>query len=230
MGPGPKTVTDIARETGMGNSTAYKLLETLQLMGYVERTPFTTYKLGVALVRLASSYLSDQNGFVAIAEPHLRKLNQLTGETIHLGIRDESHVIYLSKLESTQVVRMHSKVGDKSPLYCTGLGKAILARMAEDELDEYLSKAELVRYTDTTLTTPADIRNEIEKIRNQGYSIDNSEHTEDIRCIAISLQYSNRQCGAMSISAPKYRMDDDTLLSYLPQLLRARDEILQARS
>ena len=224
---GPKTVTEISRDTGISKATVYKLLETLQLMGLVERTPFTTYKLGVGVVRLARSYLSEQNGLAAIAEPYLRQLNELTGETIHLGLQDGLEIVYLVKLESTQVVRMHSNVGQASPMYCTGLGKAILSSLDDSNIEDYLKQVELHRYTSTTITKPELLRLEVQRIRKRGYAMDNGEHSEDVRCIAVAFPHNRKQWAAISISAPLYRMEDATIQAYAPHLLKARSAILR---
>jgi len=223
---GARGVSEIARNTGLSKATAFKLLETLQQIQYVEKKGEQAhYGLGLGLAKLAHSSLSDMD-LVSVARSYLEDLNQQTGETIHLGIADGTSVVYVMKLESRQAIRMYSRVGISAPMYCTGIGKALLSTFDDDALDRYLTAVELRRFTGQTITTREELLAEIGRIRHNGYSIDNSEHEEDVRCIALPLYRNNRLYGAMSISAPSYRMTDETLLGYLPALERSQKDIL----
>lgn len=219
-------VSEIARSTGISKATTFKLLETLQQIQFVEKKGDQAhYGLGVGLAKLAHSSLSNMD-LVSVSRPYLEELNRQTGETIHLGIADGPSVVYVMKLESRLAVRMYSRVGISAPMYCTGIGKALLSTFDEDTLQEYLTEVELHPFTAQTITTQDHLVREIAQIRYQGYSIDNSEHEADVRCIAVPLYRNNRLYGAMSISAPSYRMSDETLLGYLPVLLKNQREIL----
>lgn len=223
---GARGVSDIARHTGLSKATTFKLLETLQQIQFVEKNENQAqYGLGFGLAKLARTSLMEMD-LVSVARPYLEELNQWTGETIHLGIADKTSVVYVMKLESRQAVRMYSRVGISAPLYCTGIGKALLTCFDDEALAQYLSTVELKRFTDQTITTSAGLLNEIQHIRESGYSVDNSEHEEDVRCIAVPLCRDQHLFGAMSISAPKYRMTDEVLLSYLPALQKSQQEIL----
>lgn len=222
----PKGVSEIARETGLNKATVFKLLETLQSVGFVEKTKNTSYHLGIGLIKLAHSALQ-QVDLVRLAYPYLENLNEQTGETVHLGVLDGDRVVYVAKLESKQSIRMYSKVGKSSPLYCTGLGKAILSTFSDRQLSDYLEHTNLQRFTNTTLCTAADIINEVQKIRANGYAVDNSEHEQDVRCIAVPLFSGGKLFGAISVTAPSYRMTDEKMLEYLPFLKQCRNNILE---
>jgi DNA-binding IclR family transcriptional regulator len=222
----PQSLSEISVGTGLNKATAYKLLETLQMVRYVEKNKDAGYRLGIGLAKLAYSSLQSLD-IVQVATPFLEVLNEQTGETVHLGVLDRDEVVYVSKLESKQAVRMYSKVGNASPLYCTGIGKAILSTFSEERLSQYLDGRTFHRFTDSTITTAEGLRNEVNKIRQMGYSVDNCEHERDVRCIAVPLYRDNRLYGAMSVSAPSYRMTDDTLTKYLSLLKQCQHEILE---
>lgn len=209
----------------MNKTTVFKLLETLQLVGFVEKSIHDSrYKLGFGLIKIAHNSLQSLD-IVALTTPFLEQLNKETDETIHLAVLNEKSLIYVAKLESTQSVRTISRIGRTAPLYCTGMGKAMLSTFSRDELDRYFAEIKLEQYTASTITNKQQLIEEVQKIKLQGYAIDNSEHEEDIRCIAVPLTAKSQLYGAISLSAPKYRMDDITLNSYLPLVMAAQQNI-----
>lgn len=226
--PHSKGVSEIARDLNMNRATVYKLLETLQLVGFVHKKQSdSTYTLGPGLARLAHRAY-EQLDIASIAQPFLEVLNRETKETIHLGIADENMVVYVAKLESTQAVRMHSRVGNASPLYCTGIGKALLSSWGEEALDHYVRNTEFRRYTPSTITDGITLRSALQDIRKNGYAMDNCEHEEEVRCIAFPLYKDGVLYGAFSVTAPSYRMDDHTVKRYIPLMKACQDKILAA--
>lgn len=223
--PQGQGTSEIARQIHMNKTTVFKLLETLQLVGFVEKSLHDSrYKLGFGLVKIAHNSLQNLD-IVTLTAPFLEQLNKETGETIHLAVQNEHSLIYVAKLESTQAVRTISRIGRTAPLYCTGMGKAMLSTFSTERLDSYFASVDLERYTTSTITDKQQLIDELAQIRAQGYSIDNSELEDDIRCIAVALTANSQLVGAISLSAPKYRMDDETLHRYLPLVLAAQREI-----
>ncbi|WAH38029.1 IclR family transcriptional regulator [Alicyclobacillus dauci] len=219
-------VSRIARDLGMNRATVFKLLETLQLVGFVhKRESDSTYSLGPGLARLAHRAY-EQLDITTIAQPSLERLNNQTKETVHLGIEDENMVVYVSKLESKQAVRMHSRVGNASPLYCTGIGKAIMSTWDDEKVHTYLRERELKQYTPNTITDANTLLKVLQDIRINGYAMDNSEHEMEVRCIAAPLYKDGILYGAFSVTAPTYRMDDGTVQRYIPLVKSCQTEIL----
>lgn len=219
-------LNQISAETNMNKATVFKILETLQVIGYVEKERDARYRLGIRLVELSRLALN-QLDIVKIVEPYIEVLNYQSGETVHFGVLGKSEVIYVSKLESKQVVRMYSRVGNASPLYCTGIGKAILSTFSEEKLDKYISEVTFRRYTENTIVTSHDLRAELSKIRLMGYSVDNCEHERDVRCIAVPIYTNGYLYGALSLTSPSYRMTDKALETFLPLLKECREGILE---
>jgi DNA-binding IclR family transcriptional regulator len=225
----PQGVSEIARSTGLNKATVYKLLETLQDVRFVEKTDLSQYRLGIGLVRLAQSSI-DQIDLVSIAQPVLVKLNDKTGETVHLGVMDRNRVVYVAKLESRQAVRMYSSIGKSAPMYCTGIGKALLSKYSVEQLTQYFTDVQRVPYTSSTIVAEDALRRELLRIQAQGYSMDDGEHEEDVRCIAIPLYKGQELYGAISVSAPKYRFDDAALHRWLPLLQVAQAKMVDKLS
>ncbi|MFD1674201.1 IclR family transcriptional regulator [Alicyclobacillus fodiniaquatilis] len=224
--PHAKGVSEIARDLGMNRSTVYKLLDTLQQVGFVHKSERNaTYTLGAGLVRLAHQALN-QLDIRTFAQNALAELNHATQETIHLGILDEDMVVYVAKLESKQTVRMHSRVGNTSPLYCTGIGKAILSTWSEERLDAYFARTKLHKYTAHTVTDEMALRQMLQQIAQQGYAMDDCEHEAEVRCMAAPLYKNNVLYGAFSVTAPVYRFDDDTAARYIPLVKACQKDIL----
>jgi DNA-binding IclR family transcriptional regulator len=114
---------------------------------------------------------------------------------------------------------MYSQIGNRAPLHCTGVGKAVLAFLPEEQREALLNGGDLQRYTDNTLTDPDVLRAHLAQIRAQGFAIDNGEHEEHVRCIAAPLFARTGQVvGAISIAAVSYRVNLPTLLSWQPML------------
>ncbi|WP_317951384.1 IclR family transcriptional regulator, partial [Rossellomorea marisflavi] len=162
-----------------------------------------------------------------IAQPHLEAFQARTNETVHLGILDHIHVVYVAKIESQNPVCLYSKVGKNIPLYCSAMGKAILADQSDEEIRRYLNSIEMVKMTDKTITTHEGFFDEIEKVRAQGYAFDNSEHENEVFCVGTSITTSGgKNVGAISVSVPTYRLTDEVLQNLIKEVETCRNNIL----
>lgn len=164
------------------------------------------YELGPRLLSLAARAWSS-NSFRLIAEPHLHQLHDQTGETVHLGVLMGQDVIYLDKVESLNTVRMHSQIGNASPAYCTGVGKAMLAVLEMPRIKGVIKGIEFRKFTSTTLTSAQALEDELEIIRQTGFAFDREEHEDGIHCIAAAIYTSDsRLVAGISITAPVFRI------------------------
>jgi DNA-binding IclR family transcriptional regulator len=167
-------------------------------------------------LRLASKAWSD-NQFRLVAEPHLRRLHDLTGETVHLGVLSGSEVIYLDKVEGRQVVRMHSQIGNASPTYCTGVGKAALSALSDEALERRIAALRFHLHTPATLPDADALRREIAEIRRSGVAYDREEHEAGIHCVAAPIHSPSRDFVAgVSVTAPAYRIPMAKLRQWEP--------------
>jgi DNA-binding IclR family transcriptional regulator len=213
-------LSTIAREARLAKSSTHRLLQTLMKNGYVAQDSSHSdhYFPTLKLLTLSNKLIEDTNLSI-VARPHLEFLARASGETVHLVLLDQGSVVYIEKVESPNPIRMYSQIGNRAPLHCTGVGKAVLAFLPEKQREAFLNSDPLRRYTDHTLAQPDVLREHLVQIRAQGYAIDNGEHEEHVRCIAMPLFARNGQVvGAVSIAAVSYRVEVPTLLSWQPLL------------
>ncbi len=222
----PPRFTDLLQMVDQPRGTLHRQVSNLIEEGLLSVRRDHSYELGLTLLKLASRAWAG-NQFRTIAEPHLRRLHEETGETVHLGVLQGVDVIYLDKVESRQAVRMHSQIGNASPVYCTGVGKAALAAMTEAEFDKLIAVIPFQRHTETTLTSCEALRAEIEEIRRTGIAFDRQEHEPGIYCIAAPIHSRDREFVAgISTTAPSYRVSIEQLTQWTPLVKAAASGIM----
>jgi len=194
-------LVELGKETGMHKSTVFRHAATLVKLGFLEQDLETErYRLGTAILELAGQCLAGRE-IRQQALPYLRDLMMKTGETVHLGILDGGQVVYIDKVEFPGPIRLHSMIGGRAPAHCTALGKAILAHCTEEEVAVVL-KDGLSAPTPKSITDPMRFRDELASVRAQGYSVDDEENREGIRCVGAPVfDFYKRPIGAISVSA-----------------------------
>ncbi|VBB09868.1 transcription regulator iclr n-terminal [Lucifera butyrica] len=222
----PQPLNAIARETGLTNSTALKILETLLQIGYVKKDRDKKFSIGTSLIHYSHKAINDLE-IKDIAQPYLEELQQISGETVHLGIQDKDNVIYITKIESTKAVCTYSTIGKNLPMYCSSMGKSILAARSDEYLAGYLQRNPLHPFTRNTITREQDFRREIAKVREQGYAIDNCEHEEEVICIGTALTKGGKIHGAISIGIPEYRATAPVRQEIIAAVLQCKQKTLQ---
>jgi DNA-binding IclR family transcriptional regulator len=151
-----------------------------------------------------------------IAHPHLVNLMVKTGQTVHLAIKEGYEGIYIEKIEGPNSLPMMSRIGMKINLYATAFGKAILAHLSEKEIEEYLENVELKKRGKNTITDPNKLKNELKKIRERGYSIDNEENEIGIFCIGAPIfNYDKKVIAGVSISMSASRAEEEKVNEYI---------------
>ncbi|MBS9721386.1 IclR family transcriptional regulator [Tianweitania sp. BSSL-BM11] len=203
----PRGVTDLASELQFTKSNVHRLLATLQAQGYVRQIPpHSTYELTTKLWELGNNVIRKMD-LITVAQPAMRRLAERTGETIHLSVLDGSDVIYVDKIESAHHIRAHTSVGARAPAYTVATGKAMLAQMPEAYLDERFN-GHLERYTATTRTSLAELKQDLEQVKTQGYaSVSHGEWRDGIAAVACAiLGRSGDLVGAIGMSGPDTRL------------------------
>ncbi len=223
----PLRFRDLAARIDQPKATLHRQIANLIEEGLVELRGDQTYGLGLRLLKLAArSWGTSQ--FRLIAEPHLRRLHALTGETVHLGVLRGVEVIYVDKVESQQAVRMHSQIGNASPVYCTGVGKAALSTLADGDVHALMQKISFVRHTPHTLTDADALTRELADIRREGVSYDREEHEPGIHCVAAPIHSVDRRLAAgISVTAPVYRISRAQLEDWREAVVGAADAIME---
>jgi IclR family KDG regulon transcriptional repressor len=220
-------VTKLSKATNINKSTVFKILFTLSQKGYVERVPDSEdYRLGVKFLQLGSTIL-DQMDLRSIAMPYLQQLSVTTKETVHLGILDNFEVVYIEKFDSVEhSIRMHSQVGKRSPLHCTGMGKVLLSGFSDVEIREIFSKRILKKYTDATITEVNKLVEEIGSVRKNGHAFDDMEHEEGIRCISVPIwDRTKRIIAAISVSVPVMFLTEERIPFIIEELKKTSKQI-----
>ncbi|MGS2778193.1 IclR family transcriptional regulator [Robertmurraya sp. GLU-23] len=215
-------IARLSEQVGLSKSTVHRLLATLSNMNYVVKdSESDKYKLGFQVLFLSRNILNN-NDIVNTAKPYLERLSHDVNETVHLCIEDRGEIVYIDKIESNQTIRMFSRVGNRAPMYCTAVGKILYSGMESDHFEELISKVNFIPKTESTITTPEGLRDEINKIKKQKYALDNIENEEGIRCIAAPIyNHTGKIIASFSISGPSNRvtMDkiNDTLIDKMRQ-------------
>jgi len=202
------SVSEVAARLGMNRSASHRFLATLREMGYVEKNANARYQATFRIFELGMK-VADRFEIRRMARPYLRELQQAYNETVNLGYWDGQQIIHLDKVESREILRMDPGIGTPSPAYCTGLGKAILAFLPEEELNYYLSSVVLEPLTPNTIASKQKLMEELNLTRQRGYAIDNEELSRWLRCVASPVfGYGDHPVFAISVSGPISRMTD----------------------
>ncbi|WP_291329509.1 IclR family transcriptional regulator [Desulfovibrio sp. UCD-KL4C] len=199
------SVTEIANLLDLSKSTAYSLISTLAQNGYLEQNPKDSrYSLGLKLLRLGGQ-VRRHSILVRRATPFLEKLVQEFSETVHLTVERNGMVVYIEKIRGKKAVFMQSEVGAENPMYCTAVGKCLLAFMPETRRERLLKQMEpLERRGPNSITSIDELRQELETIRKRGFSIDDEEHVAGLMCIAAPVFTHNGEIVAsVSLSGAK---------------------------
>ena len=224
---GSMGLQELSTALDLNKSTVHRILNSLICMDYVRQDPETVkYSLSFKICGLSNQILS-QNSMIDIARPFIKELSANSGETVHLVQLDGINATYIDKVEASRnSVRMISMVGKSIPLYCSGVGKAILADMPDAKIESIWKQSFIQQLTEHTVTRFVDFMNLIEETRRTGYALDNEENEIGVRCIAVSLKgYNGKSTYAISISAPKDRMSDARILQLREMILKTKHQI-----
>lgn len=202
----PVRFSELLETSRFPKATLYRIVQTLTNQGMLAFDPDRgTYAPGVRLVRLAHAAWRSAS-LAPIAASHIDVLSAEVGETVHLAQLDHAQVVYVDKRNAADPVPMYSQSGKVGPAYCTGVGKAMMAFLPEDELANVLAQQSYHRFTPTTHTSAESLRGELADIRANGYGFDREEHEPGIICVALPiLTETNRVLGALSVTSTTTR-------------------------
>jgi len=199
---------DISRKVGIPKTTTHRMLAALTKGGLLDRNPETgKYRIGPELYILGSLYLSTTD-FLKAAEPVIKTLNGLTGETVNVGIFDKGHVIMVAREESQYALRFSRNVGTVLPAYASGMGKAFLSELTEVELDSLYPEEKLLPITSKTIATKTELKLDLQQIRKTGLSFNREGGHEGIEGIgSVIRDASGKAVAGMSITVPVIRIN-----------------------
>jgi IclR family transcriptional regulator, KDG regulon repressor len=198
---------EVCREVALHKSTAFRIVGTLEAAGYLEKNPISgRYRPGPKFLRIENLLLqSEPVRWVALAP--LQELVRRTGETAHVGVLWESDAVTVQLVDGTHAVRMHGAIGKRVAAHTSALGKALLAHFTDDEIDAFIARFGLRALTPRTVTDPATLKATLREIRARGYTIDDGEVEEGLRCIGVAVpEPADRPFAALSVSGPRSRL------------------------
>jgi IclR family transcriptional regulator, KDG regulon repressor len=217
----PLSAPEVAERCGLTRPTTYRLISTLAARGYVASGQDGRYRLGTKMLSL-SKRLIENAQLPQLARSDLEALSQEAGESVHLGVLEDTEVLYVDKVESVSAARMYSMVGTRNPLHSTSLGKAILAFLPESERAMLLGRIAYTERTSNTITDRDQLERHLELVRAQGFAVDDVENEEGIRCVGVPiLGNAGLPIAAVSVSGPTVRMTSDRVRELAPALLDA---------
>lgn len=224
---GAMGLQELSSKLKLNKSTVHRILNSLICMDYVRQdTESLKYSLSFKICGLSHQIL-EKNSIIDIAHPYIKELSTASGETVHLVQIDGINATYIDKVEASQnSVRMISMVGKSIPLYCSGVGKAMLADMPDEKIESIWKRSSIHKLTEHTITKYVDFIKLIGEIRKNGYALDDEENELGVRCIAVALKgYDGKSTHAISISAPKDRMSNERILELKEMILKSKRQI-----
>jgi DNA-binding IclR family transcriptional regulator len=203
---GQATFQSITQDLHLPNSSAHQLLLNVTQRGFAEYDPANrTYRLGMRVWELGQAY-NQAADLPALAQPLMDELVNVVGETVQLGRLDGTEEVHLAISETSHPVKLYSVVGLRLPAHVTGIGKALLAGLTDEEIRELYRDTELERFTEKTITDVDALILVVHKIRSRGQAEDNEEYAIGCRCIARPIREADGTIiAAMSVSVPTPR-------------------------
>lgn len=216
---------ELAKELDMNHTKIYRILETLEKNGFVLKDSVTKkYSLGYSILELGMTMYEGTN-IKEVIYPILEGLSNKAGESIFLTALDKDEAITLEVVQPENKVKYSVSVGSRAPLYVGASYRAILAYLPDEQIATILGTDTLKKYTSNTMVEPESIKQELSNIRERGWAISKGEYTEDVIAIAVPLFEAGQIIGSITISGPHYRITEKDILSFLPSLKEASNEL-----
>jgi IclR family transcriptional regulator, KDG regulon repressor len=198
--------TQLGKLSGLPGSTLHRFLMNLKSADFLTIDESGNYHLGMACVSLGQAAIG-QLDVRRLSLPYLQELNHRTRETVHLTVRIGLSAVYVEKLDSPEPLRIHSRIGAMVPLYCSAVGKILLAYLPDAEQFKVLDQLEIRRFTANTVGNLQELQTQLKKVRKAGYACDLEEHEVHIRCIAAPIfDHGGNVNASLSITGPAFRM------------------------
>lgn len=222
----PLSAQEVAQHCSLSRPTAYRHLVTLATRDYVTTCDDgRSYQVGPKVLELGKSFL-DRLDLPELARASMRELSRTSQETVHLTVLDGTEILYVAKVDGPQSVRMYSAIGTRNPLYCTAMGKAILAFLAPEKRTALLDQTTLAPRTANTITDRTTLYRHLELVRSQGFAIDDVEFEEGIRCLGAPIfNHTGQVTAAISISGPAYRLSNSRLQELSGHVVKTSEAI-----
>jgi DNA-binding IclR family transcriptional regulator len=231
---GPRTLTEVARATGLSKPTAHRLLASLGYESLVlKNRSENVYLLGPGILRLVQEATDGLGSIAVLARPDLEELWEKTGETITLHVRIGLERICIEEIASPSSIRYVATVGSSAPLHVGSAGKVLLAFEEPDELAKTISQMPLTALTDETIIDRAELVSELDRVREQGWASSIGERVPEAGAVSVPVMSNGRVAAALSVLGPASRMTPERQLEIVPQATKAAatlEKVLKAAS
>ena len=214
---GALRLAELEAATGLPLPTIHRLIRSLVHNGYVRQEPSRRYALGPQLIRLGETAGRSLGSWAG--RQHLAELVAEIGETANMAVLQGDDVVYVAQVPSVHSMRMFTEVGRRVPPHCTGVGKALLSQLPDDEVRVMLRRTGMPARTARTITDPDVLIGELAEIREQGWAVDNGEQEIGVRCVAVPVKDAPTRA-AISVSGPSGRITLGRIADIAPVLQR----------
>ncbi len=224
-------ISELAREIGLGRSTTHRYVATLAALGYLQQDPATRkYRLGPRVLDLGFSAINSME-LRELAAPHLQQLSDESGFTVNMAVLDGGDIVYVERCRSSRAgqreIDLNLHVGSRMPAYCTSMGKVLLAFLEPQQRDALIDGSTLQRRGPNTLTTRRSLQAELERVRREGFAINNEELAYGLRSIAAPVRgHDGAVAAAVNLAVHSSMVSMQELVARLtPALLQTAAEI-----
>jgi IclR family pca regulon transcriptional regulator len=214
-------ITEISRTLNLSIGSVQRITTTLQKLGYLRKDERAQgYILGHKAWGLGLSIIKDID-LKKIAHPYLEELSNEIGETVNLAILDGTDIVYVDRIKTEQIININLSIGSRLPAYCTSMGKCLLAFLLDSELLELLNKIDMKPVTPNTITDKDKLLDELQKVRESGFSLNNKELEIGLMSMAAPIRdASQRVIAAANIAVPSSRATLEVLRNrFAPKLI-----------
>ena len=219
--PDGETLAELGRRTRIPKSTLFRILTTLQIHHCVQWSDQDhRFRLGHHLWFLGRGFVEQCQPY-RVAESHMKRLSDATGETVFMAQLEGSIMVYLRRVDGRNAVAMMRNLGQYTPVYCTASGRAILAYLPTEEVDAVLDAQDLLQHTEKTIADRAQLMTRLEEVRRQGYALVDAEYNRDLLCISAPVfDHEDRPCAALTLAMLSSRSSDTAMVEEYAALVR----------
>jgi DNA-binding IclR family transcriptional regulator len=218
-------VTELADELDHSKSTVHSHLRTLEERKVLVREG-DGYRMSLRILNMAN-HVREQVGNYEVIRSEVETLAEETGEIAQFGLEEHGKVSYLYKMTSERAVETASRVGSQQPMYSTSLGKTILAYLSEERTEKIIQDTEFKRLTPNTITSEAELREDLATIRELGYGVDDEENFNGLRCISAPVTNDDDVLSAISVTGPSSRFTIDQIENTLSDKVQRAANVIE---
>jgi IclR family pca regulon transcriptional regulator len=216
----PLTLTELAAAAGLNKVTANRFCHTLVELGYIEKSPTKRYQLTPRILNLGYAVLCSFD-LCQLGEPYLRALSKSLGETVNMAVLEGTEILYVSRFKTEQILATELHIGSKLPVYCTSMGKAMLAHLPREEQAEILDRLSFASLTHHTIENREQLEAELREVQARRYAINDEELSVGLRSIAAPVVRGGRVVAAVNVAVPTSRFDRQALVAQVSAPLLA---------